>query len=234
MGLRDYEEMSYKVNPDDPNEKSKLDLIKENQHFLYSFTKYCLKNSYNGIINRHCFKFSRLRDEIYFIQCALTRIDNSTPTNVYTFVVNEKSFWKRFSIYLKDSPGKMLMKGDETTVNILTKLCNNSGLVDKCYLNILGSEKTKLDNFYNDAYSSDQEKLKKLNLVDGALCKFVSFYHYNKHVWLDLLNTNVDDPELVGDENYVNAEFGDYKDSNSEAFYNPNDPNYKDVALLYY
>lgn len=233
MGLRDYEEMSYKKNPEDSNEKSKLDLLKENQYFIYSFTKYCIKNTAAGVVNRHCFKFSRLRDEIYFIQCELTR-PGTNNTNLFTFVVNEKSFWNRFSIYLKSSPGRILLKGEDTTINILTKLCHNSSLVDNCCLHITDSEKEKLDEMYDLAYSDQKAELYNLNLVDGALCKFVSFYHYNKHVWVDLLNTDVDNPNVIGTTDFVNANLGDYKDPLSEAFYKPDDENYKDISILYY
>jgi hypothetical protein len=231
MGLRDYEIFSTTI---ESNGKSRLENMIENEGFLYKYMKYCLPNTLGEAVNRHCFKFSRLRDEIFCVKCYLTRVDNSTEPNLYYFFVNEKSFWNRFSIFLKNDPNSFLTKNTKlTAIDVLKKITDNPNIVDNCYINLFQYEIRKKDQIYNAVLGTEKEEIHKANVENGSLCKIVDFTNYNKRIWYEILSQTIKDPTSESGFSDLTCDFGSYKDDSSDMFYNPNDENYRDIMLMY-
>lgn len=248
MGLRDYEEFSTtEISEGKTRLQNLLDTATydSKNHFIYFYMKDCLKASLGEAVNRHCFKFSRLRDEIYFINCYLVN-PNETNKNVsdennilnkihyFNFVVNDKSFWNRFTIYLKSDPNVPLTKNKNITCLDVLKMITNSDIVDRCTINLLPYEIEKIDDIINKTVGlSNKQILLNYNIVDGALCKIINYRNYNKRIWYELLTQPIVDPHSEGGSGIIYSNFGSYKDEHSEMFYNPKDVNYKDISFLY-
>lgn len=231
MGLRDFEEFSSTEVSDGV---SRLDNLKDKKsNFIYYYMKDCLKDTPGEAVNRHCFKFTRLREEIYFVKCLLVRPDNLYPIHQFNFVVNDKSFWNRFSIYLKSDPNNQLVPSKKYTCLDVLKMITNGDIVEKCNINLFQYEIDKLDEIIKDAVGSNKDKLLMYNIVNNSSCKIIGYRNYNKRVWCDLLTQVIKDPNSEGGIGNINSDFESYKEKTSELYYDPKDPDYKDIRFLY-
>lgn len=235
MGLKDFEEFSSTEIDEGVSRMDNLVNSKNSSSnkFIYYYIQDCLKGSPGEAVNRHCFKFTRLRDEVYFITCYLVRPDNLYPIHQFNFVVNDKSFWNRFSIYLKDDPNTPLVKSKQYTCLDILKMITNGNIVDKCTINLFQYEIDKLQEIIDDAVGTNKDKLLKYNMVNNASCKIIGYRHFNKRVWYELLSQTIKDPKSEGGIGEIYSEFGSYKEKDSEMYYDPNDPDYKDISFLY-
>ena len=227
MGLRDFEDFNATIWY---NDKTRLENLISDKEKCYSYIKYCL-GDVGDAINNHCFKFSRLRDEIFFVSCYLIRKDNSTEPYLYKFFVNEKSFWNRFNIFLKNDPNTPLSKSNNiTAIDVLNIITNNKDLVHNCSINLFPYEENIINSLIHRR-SSVSSEIYKYNLENGSLCKILDFTHYNKRVWYELLSQEVKDPESENG-NTLSCNFN-YKDPSNVMYYNPNDPKFRDIMFLY-
>lgn len=228
MGIKDYEDfVETKVG-----DSNRIEVFKTNTNYIYHYVKYCLENTPGGAVNRHCFKFARLRDEIFFIKCFLIRPDAQYEMSEYCFVVTEKSFWNRFNIYLKSSPTSPVHPSDGISVSKLVKMITNDReLVERISITLFPYEERKLNDIYSKLPSTEaKDEFLRYNVVNNAVCEICSMEHYNKRIWIELLTQPVKPP---GSSVNVSHNFGDYKDPNSLVNYNPKDPDYIDIMYLY-
>ena len=198
MSLFDYENFK---------KSGKLYKIHKNVNFCLSIGINLLNNDLFGkVLNYHCFRFTKMREEIYFIQCNVMYKNETEDKYINTpfiFLVNEESFWKRFRIYLKDSPNTRLTSHDTNIMDFLNKLSAGTIQCNRIELNVLPVEQKSIDNLYN-AYklnnSSLNENKKGVELItkdndtmyscikNGAICNITGFFHYNKRICIDLFS----------------------------------------------
>ena len=198
MGLFDYENFK---------KSGKLYKIYKNTNFCLSLGINLLNNDLFGkALNYHCFRFTKMREEIYFIQCDVmykTEAEDKYISTPFIFLVNEESFWKRFRIYLKYDPNARLTSHDTNIMDFLNKLSSRSIQCNRIELNILPIEKKYIDCLYNtykltnnllSSSKKDVELITKDNdtmyncIKNGAICNITGFFHYNKRICIDLFS----------------------------------------------
>lgn len=176
--------------------KSKLDFLFDSVPFLKTYAKSIpLTPSCSGsVLNRPVFYYTKLREEIYFINA---KVISPNGFMYYTFAVNDKSFFRRFSIIIDT---QRLVYNGEYTVDYIVNVIIKRNLA-KVQLNIYGFENSLLKDC--DEYIHGENKY----LINGAYIEFNSIVHYNKRMWLYLFCNQ----EIKNDPNPANVttELGD-------------------------
>lgn len=224
------------------NDKTKLQRIYDNKPFIRFLCKDIINDSPLRFANTHCFKYTKIREDCYFIDCNLTinRIipetnEVKTITSNNTVIVNETSFWNRFSFF-KNSVNNEKYKRDDIDIgSLLTKASVNNNGIDHIILNVLPCEQEQIE-------SMDFKKSEFLNtngFVNGASVKINDFYVFNKRVIIELLNFKRTDLHIrdknTGDtiKAYDLQYMMNYTDENSVFYYDPNNSSYSKYKLLY-
>ena len=242
MGVMDYENLSNKKFRDSNGAiKNALTKMKENTYFCQYLSKNLYDTDvYGMVLNRPCFKFTKLREDIYFIDTSVSGInaDKSISTTNFMFVINEKGFWKRFKIFLKEDPTKQYIDTDNGVAVTVNKILNNQLDVDRIELTII-----------NDEYKEILTKLRQVEpnpaIKNHAICKFNNINYYNKRVVIEILNKK--EYEVVKknavnnqDVSHVSVNLGPYKrndyDSSTDSrclIYNPEDNAYAIYKHMY-
>lgn len=254
MGAQDYETLATTMC----NGVPKLQKICENKNFLRFLGKDI--EDYNAIapLNKHCFKFTKLREDCYFILCKLSanieveELDGDEKPIITTkhveetrfVLVNEMSFYKRFKIYKNSTSMDIYRYSFENNiVDIINSAINHDGkLVDHIQLALLETETEYLTkNKINTAF------------VNNADCEFLSVYTFNKRVIAEFFDNFVlykpsakkaskdsieSDSEVKrvnskGEEIVFSINLGSYKEKTSVLYYDPNDSEYSKYKLLY-
>ena len=94
MGAFDYEKSKEeKVADTTRNERTSKNTV-----YLSEYGKYTTasRGFIANVLNRPVYTYTKLREDIFYIHCRLFTENNSLN---YIFIVNEKSFWKRFTVF---------------------------------------------------------------------------------------------------------------------------------------
>lgn len=230
MGIYDYENMkAHKIKYKNGRESNLLERTKENVTYIIHFAKYLIPNTVGRLLNTHVFKYTRLRDEIYAITCRLYDIQDKDVKEgmIYTFFVNEKSFWNRFHIF--DKNGLMMTARSGISIGDMLNTCEHyKHEIDRITLNLIPEEQDDLAK----SITSIQDEAEKLNIYDGSIVVIDSHINYNKRVWCELLEQELIDPnDKTGTP--LNTELGSYKTPDTVLHYDPKHQDYVKYAMLY-
>lgn len=178
-----------------------IDFVKEYSFAVTSTTTYT-----GNIINRPVFYYTKLREDILFIN---TRLISNLGIKDYIFAVNEKSFFKRFSIYDKNNK-KICHYACQSVKELITKIFKNPNDY-KIYLNLFKFEREGIVNCTGDYNNTNDNSLNGY-LKDGVLVKFIGYKSFNKRLWLHYFNNpsipypqRLDFGEPGGTETYTGA-----------------------------
>lgn len=241
MGTRDYEELnSKKYN----NSSSKLDHIANNTKYLYDWFKYLINENVGCKLNRTVFKFTKLREEIIFVKVRLKSSTDSDSAIYFTgkefcFAVNEESFWNRFLVSSISPNGEVYNRFTTNAIKFIQLAMTNPKLVGTLRLNILPIEAEAIRIYTESSSGSDKEKINELNLVKNAKVEIIGFAHYNKRVWMYLMEKFVSnrssDPLLF--EHVPNCTIDpslyNYTTEGALGFYDPYADGYFDYLAFY-
>ena len=230
MGIYDYENMkAHKIKYKNGRESNLLERTKENITYIIHFAKYLVPNTVGRILNTHVFKYTRLRDEIYAVTCRLYDIQDKDAKEgvIYTFFVNENSFWNRFHIF--DKNGLMMTARSGISIGDMLNTCEHyKHEIDRITLNLIPEEQDDLSK----SITSIQDEAEKLNIYDSSIVVIDSHINYNKRVWCELLEQeliNPNDPRKIP----LNTELGSYKTPDTILHYDPKHQDYAKYAMLY-
>lgn len=166
-------------------EKSKKEIVggltrnqrtTENTVFLNEYGRYTTvqKGYISNVINRPVYSYTKLREEIFYIHCRLFTENDSLN---YIIAVNERSFWKRFTVLYN---GVKIIKENGISVKDIIRECALRPNEYRIQLNIYQFESIEISNCNNEI-----EKLKFFN--NGTLVKFSTYRCKNKRLWLNYL-----------------------------------------------
>lgn len=218
MGLFDYEHLSSEMHPlksSSGKESSFIEYMSSNTNWVKENSIWLNKNDpVVTLLNRKVLKATPLREEVYFVKCNCYNLDGSF--NIFTFIVNEHTIFKRFRIYKnKTTDVDYFYKGETNLSEYLSYLTDNNYRIT---LKLFNNENVDLPKAIDQAYNNTNtyKYYKSWDLKDGMVLEPINIQHYNKRTWIYLLTTH----------NEENLDI-DYKNSNSDAFYN------KDFAKRY-
>lgn len=195
MGLRDYEEGKdfltkyHGYNPEVDTIQMKMQIAT----YLQWISSLHMESL---LINRHCFKFSKLREEIFFIKCYVTGIDerHNDTTNTTEikhragdacFLVTEESFWNRFLVFKSKNSNnnERFTKKDCSVSDLINMIILNDPSIGRVIVNLYPEEE---DNVYA-VFTSSPNKVLTSGFINKGVCKFTGCQHYNKRMWIALL-----------------------------------------------
>lgn len=221
MGAFDFEQAKEEMI----GNRTYLEMLNNNKDYLvttsFKVTNTPLYSYY--VLNRPVFYYTKLREDIFFIN---TKIITKDGVLFYTFTANDKSFFKRFSVY--NEKNEKILYQDDTAENII-KRCMKYPNKMKVSLNIRDFESSELEQCTAD-YRNDSLKYHNY-LKNGSLVVITGFVRHNKRLWLYLFNnTVIDYPNKaeLGDPNY---DAGQIKES-SRAKYDSETGGHFDVTEL--
>lgn len=237
--------MSYRDFEDLKNTKirntNKLDYIANNLYYLYDFVCFLKHDQISSILNRHVFKFTRLREEIIFLTVRLSNSSGSGPKSIIKLAVNEKSFWNRFII--SKSTGERYNKFEYDTIQMLQFIKAHSPSIGTIRLKLTYNEKQKIEEFITNSQPQYQDTLRNMHLSDDSVVEVLDITHYSKRTWCYLFNNFIvkyPDSELYSKllkNNKSNIDLGEglfnYKTPGAEGFYDPTESSYSDYRKLY-
>lgn len=235
MGTKDYEYLKTK-----PYKKTNmLDHLSNNMPYLYDLFKYLNYESIGSVINRHVFKFTKLREEIIFVKVRLRLTETSNDASEFVFTVNEQSFWNRFRIVTPGVTGETYSRETINAVSFINLARSDPKSVGKIRLHLLDKEVSKLNTYIESSTESNKIKLKALNIINNAFVEIAGCVHYNKRVWSHLIEKFIANYPTSGKlvENIPHFNLGEdlakYKVSGSEGFYNPKQEDYLYLYQFY-
>lgn len=237
--------MSYRDFEDLKNTKirntNKLDYIANNLYYLYDFVCFLKLDQISSILNRHVFKFTRLREEIIFLTVRLSNSSGYGSKSIIKLAVNEKSFWNRFII--SKPTGERYNKFEYDTIQMLQFIKAHSPSIGTIRLRLTYEEKQKIARFIEFSQPAYKDQLRNMHLVDDSIVEVLDVTHYSKLTWCYLFNnfvTKYPASELhakLVKNNKSNIDLGeglfDYKTSGAEGFYDPTDLSYSDYRKFY-
>ena len=115
MGAFDYEKSKEeKVADTTRNERTSKNTV-----YLLEYGKYTTasRGFIANVLNRPVYTYTKLREDIFYIHCRLFTENDSLN---YIFIVNEKSFWKRFTVLHN---GIKIIKNDGISVRDMLRNC---------------------------------------------------------------------------------------------------------------
>ena len=237
--------MSYRDFEDLKNTKirntNKLDYIANNLYYLYDFVCFLKMDQMCSILNRHVFKFTRLREEIIFLTVRLSNVSGHGTNSIIKLAVNEKSFWNRFTI--SKPTGERYDKFGYDTIQMLQYIKAHSPSIGTIRLRLTYEEKQKITEFIESSQPAYQEQLRNIHLTDDSIVEVLDITHYSKLTWCYFFNNFItkyptsDLHDKLVKINKSNIDLGeglfDYKTSGAEGFYDPTDPSYFEYRKLY-
>lgn len=233
MGYRDFEDLrNTKIR-----NTNKLDYIASNLEYLLDFVKYIQLHDIGAIINRHVFKFTRLREEIIFLTVKISNSNGGGKKSIFKIAVNEKSFWNRFIVC--KSSGERYNKFDYDTIQIIQYIIAKNPDVGTIRLRLTYEEKQKIAEYVESTQEQYRQPLLDYHLCDDSIIEIIDMTHYSKRTWCYFFNSFIE--KLPNNEKinryYAGLELGgslcEYKTKGSEGFYDPSDVQYSDYRKLY-
>lgn len=214
MGAFDYEKSKEeKVADTTRNERTSKNTV-----YLSEYGKYTTasRGFIANILNRPVYTYTKLREDIYYIHCRLFTENDSLN---YIFVVNEKSFWKRFTVLHN---GIKIIKDNGISVRDMLRNCMIRPNEYQIQLNIYKFESVELTGC-----TSDNDKLKFFK--NATLVKFTTYRCKNKRLWLNYLANG---SGLVGPALAELGEPGDSKYENNGGKFDITSDKYKKYAFF--
>lgn len=200
---------------------SKFTKLVSNSKFFIPIARSLLKTKPTNIFNDNIFKVTKLREDIYFIKVSIKQQDKPRINTI--LAVNDRSFWKRFTIRYTDPITKEETKLNAkdfnfSASNIITDCINNpSNFSIKMYY--IYDEKDRQNEYFKTNYPDLKNPKDNENFIDPeiAVVEFIGVTHYNKRTWLAI---------LIGDGSGItytdaadNPNLGSYKTENSNTYY---------------
>lgn len=198
---------------------SKFSKLISNSKFFIPIARSLRRNKPTNIFNDNIFKVTKLREDIYFIKVSIKQQDKPRINTI--LAVNDRTFWKRFTIKYTDpitnEETKLSAKDfDYSASNIITDCINNPSnfSIKMCYIY---DEKTRQIKYFNTNYSEIEDPKDNESFINPeiAIVEFIGMVHYNKRTWLAILDGGgisyvdvADDPKLES-----------YKTENSNTYY---------------
>lgn len=234
MGIKDYENSKIPMKTRTDN-KSFLDVCRDSEMTKLRLAMFGVwvggvgQRPEGKVINRHCFRYTKLREEIFFIKCDLFGKDIINETNIdcsgeAVIIVNETSFWNRFNVFKSSNIHERFTKKDGYSVADMIHLMEtNDPIIGRITINILTHETNEI----HSALFNDISLVKKCGLVDKAVCKVTDSMHYNKRMWLALFKDKEGNNFTYVKETdnlniHVTIDMDDYKNPESFTFYDAN------------
>lgn len=203
---------------DTGNNISKFTKLISNPNFFIPIARSLLKTKPTNIFNDNIFKVTKLREDIYFIKVSIKQQDKPRINTI--LAVNDRSFWKRFSIRYTDPITKK-----ETKLNAKDFNFSASNLIDDCVNNssnfsikmyYIYNEKDRQNEYFNTTYHDLENPKDNKNFIDPdiAIVEFIGVAHYNKRTWLAILDDGIIYKDAADDPNLES-----YKTENSNTYY---------------
>lgn len=218
MGLFDYERLSsemYPVKASSGKVSSFIEQMSNNTNWVKENSVWLSKSDpIVSLLNRKVLKATPLREEIYFVKCQCYDLNGNF--NIFTFVVNEHTIFKRFRVYKNITTDIDYFYKSETNLTDYLKYLTDTNY--KIALKLFNNEIIDLPKTIDQAYNNTNayKYYNSWDLRDGMVVEPINIQHYNKRTWIYLLTTH----------NEENLDI-DYKNNNSDAFYD------KDFAKKY-
>lgn len=200
---------------------SKFSKLVSNSKFFIPIARSLRRTKPTNIFNDNIFKVTKLREEIYFIKVSIKQQDKPRINTI--LAVNDRTFWKRFTIRYINPITK-----EETRLNakdfnfsasdVITDCINNpSNFSIKMYY--IYDEKDRQVEYFNTTYPDLENPKDDERFIDPdiSVVEFVGAAHYNKRTWLAI---------FIGDGTGItytdaadNPNLGSYKTENSNTYY---------------
>lgn len=254
MGLYDYEDkvkelMKGKKNPtkEEINEALKKYILGEYSlgtytklyYWFYNYVRWIKERTCGGILNRHVFSHTQLREDITFINLRTYRPE-SKSYGFLTVAVNARSFWRRLRFYSKGNPRQMISESDGFSYLELLSLARDTEkrneYIDRIELTILPIETSEIEILKNQVSSTVIKEIESTNAIDGAVCEVQDFDHYNKRMWCEIFTQFDSSGGYTNDifnASNAKADIGSYKNPSDTAYYDPDNVKYVNYSSLY-
>lgn len=200
---------------------SKFSKLVSNSKFFIPIARSLRRTKPTNIFNDNIFKVTKLREDIYFIKVSIKQQDKPRINTI--LAVNDRTFWKRFTIRYTNPITK-----EETRLNakdfnfsasdVITDCINNpSNFSIKMYY--IYNEKDRQVEYFNTTYPDLENPKDDERFIDPdiSVVEFIGATHYNKRTWLAI---------LIGDGTGItytdaadNPNLGSYKTENSNTYY---------------
>ena len=217
---------------------SKFEDISSNHKYLEDFAEAIYIGSIGEILNRHVFKFTKLREDIIFIKLRLIKPGTSEKGSTFTIAVNERSFWNRLAFYKKEEPTSRYLPIDKIDpYDLLLASLRRSDGINRIVFKMIGDEVEQINSLIESTYEEPElkKRMESYNISNNANVEISGFEHYSKRLWIAYFEAirNSSNNSVISQDNKVALGILDFKDQENIAFYNPNDPEYSRYFLFY-
>lgn len=198
---------------------SKFTKLVSNSNFFIPIARSLLKTKPTNIFNDNIFKVTKLREDIYFIKVSIKQQDKPRINTI--LAVNDRTFWKRFTIKYTNPITKEESKLNAkdfnfSASNLITDCINNpSNFSIKMYY--IYNEKDRQIEYFNTINSNLENPKDDDKFIDPdiAIVDFIGETHYNKRTWLAIL----DGSGVIYRDSTDNPNLESYKIKNSNTYY---------------
>ena len=207
------------TSSDTGNNISKFTKLISNSDFFIPIARSLRRTKPINIFNDNIFKVTKLREDIYFIKVSIKQQDKLRINTI--LAVNDRTFWKRFTVRYTDPITKEEMKLNAKDFNfsaadlIRDSINNPSNFSIKMYY--IYDEKNRQVEYFNTTYPYLENPKDNENFIDPeiAIVEFIGVTHYNKRTWLAILDGNGIIYKDINDDPNLES----YKTENSNTYY---------------
>ena len=198
---------------------SKFKKLVSNSNFFIPIARSLLRTKPINIFNDNIFKVTKLREDIYFIKVSIKQQDKPRINTI--LAVNDRTFWKRFTIRYTDPITKEEMKLNAKDFNFsaadLIRDCINNPSNFSIKMYYIYDEKNRQVEYFNTTYPDLENPKDNENFIDPeiAIVEFIGVTHYNKRTWLAILDDNGIIYKDVNDDPNLES----YKTESSNTYY---------------
>ena len=201
---------------------SKYKKLITNLKFFIPIARSLRKTKPINIFNDNIFKVTKLREDIYFINVSIKQRDKPRINTI--LAVNDRTFWKRFTIRYTDPITKEEMKLNGKDFNFsatdLINDCINNPSNFSIKMYYIYDEEDRQVKYFNTNYPELENPKDNKNFIDPeiAIVEFIGVTHYNKRTWLAILirdgNNGINYTDATDNPNLES-----YKTVNSNTYY---------------
>ena len=198
---------------------SKFTKLISNSDFFIPIARSLQRTKPINIFNDNIFKVTKLREDIYFIKVSIKQQDKPRINTI--LAVNDRTFWKRFTIRYTDPITKEEMKLNSKDFNFsaadLIRDCINNPSNFSIKMYYIYDEKNRQVEYFNTTYPDLENPKDNENFIDPeiAIIEFIGETHYNKRTWLAILDDNGIIYKDINDDPNLES----YKTENSNTYY---------------
>ena len=198
---------------------SKFTKLISNSDFFIPIARSLRRTKPINIFNDNIFKVTKLREDIYFIKVSIKQQDKPRINTI--LAVNDRTFWKRFTVRYTDPITKEEMKLNAKDFNFsaadLIRDCINNPPNFSIKMYYIYDEKNRQVEYFNTTYPDLENPKDNENFIDPeiAIVEFIGVTHYNKRTWLAILDDNGIIYKDVNDDPNLES----YKTENSNTYY---------------